>query len=54
MIQKNGSASGITVSVSSGDSMLDDAAVAAIYAAAPFKPSAVPVRLAVPVVFSLR
>jgi TonB family protein len=54
IIQKDGAADSVAVRASSGDSLLDAAALAAIYAAAPFKPPAAPVRLAVPVVFSLR
>jgi protein TonB len=54
-IHKDGTVSGVTVRVSSGNGLLDKAAIDAIYAAAPFRPAPPSeARLAAPVVFSLR
>jgi protein TonB len=54
-IHENGTVSAVTVRLSSGNELLDKAAVDAVYAAAPFRPPPPSqARLVVPVVFSLR
>jgi protein TonB len=53
-IHQDGKVSGVTVLVSSGQDSLDQAAIAAIHAAAPFRPPPAPARLAIPVAFRLR
>jgi protein TonB len=54
-IHQDGSVSGVSVRVSSGQAMLDQAALDAIYAAAPFRPPPpAAAKIAVPVAFKLR
>jgi protein TonB len=53
-IHRDGTVSGVTVAVSSGRESLDQAAVAAVHAAAPFPAPPAPARLAIPVAFRLR
>ncbi|WP_059369740.1 TonB family protein [Treponema endosymbiont of Eucomonympha sp.] len=53
-VRADGTASGVSVSKSSGEPLLDAAAVAAIVTASPFPPPPSPVKLAVPIVFVLK
>jgi protein TonB len=53
-IHEDGTVSGVTVLVSSGQESLDQAAIAAIHAAAPFPRPPAPARLSIPVAFRLR
>jgi len=53
-IHEDGSISGVTVRVSSGNAILDEAAVAAVFAAAPFPKPHSPARIAIPISFKLR
>jgi len=53
-IHEDGSVSGVTVRASSGHAILDEAAVAAVFAAAPFPQSHSLMRIAIPVSFKLR
>jgi protein TonB len=53
-VHLDGTVSAVTVLVSSGQESLDQAALAAIYAAAPFPAPPVQARLAIPVSFRLR
>jgi protein TonB len=53
-VHRDGTVSAVTVLVSSGQESLDQAAVAAIHAAAPFPPPPVQVRLVIPLSFRLR
>jgi protein TonB len=53
-IHADGTVSDIRVRVSSGHELLDQAAIDAIYAAAPFRPAPVQARIAVPITFKLR
>ncbi|MDR2659320.1 MAG: TonB family protein [Spirochaetaceae bacterium] len=50
----DGGVSGISVKKSAGSEMLDEAAIAAIKSAAPFRPPPVSIKLLLPVVFNLR
>jgi protein TonB len=50
----DGSVSGVSIKKSAGAEMLDEAAMAAIKSAAPFRAPPVSTRLLIPVVFSLR
>ncbi len=52
-IHEDGRVSGVTVIVSSGSELLDSAAEATIYAAAPFRQPPAPARLVIPVAFRL-
>jgi len=53
-IHEDGSISGVTVRVSSGHAILDEAVVAAVFAAAPFPKPHSPARIAIPISFKLR
>jgi len=53
-IHEDGSVSGVTVRASSGHAILDEAAVAAVFAAAPFPKPHSPARIAIPISFKLR
>ncbi len=54
IVRADGAASGVSVSKSSGEPLLDAAAVAAIFAASPFPPPPSSIKLAVPIVFVLK
>ncbi|WP_162511050.1 TonB family protein, partial [Treponema endosymbiont of Eucomonympha sp.] len=53
-VRADGTASGVSVSKSGGEPLLDAAAVAAIAMASPFPPPPSSVKLAVPIVFVLK
>jgi protein TonB len=53
-IHEDGSVSGVTVRTSSGHAVLDEEAVAAVFAAAPFPRPHSPARIAIPISFKLR
>jgi protein TonB len=53
-VHLDGTVSAVTIRVSSGQELLDQAALAAIHAAAPFPPPPAQARLAIPVSFRLR
>jgi len=53
-IHEDGSVSGVTVRASSGHAILDEAAVTAVFAAAPFPRPPSPARIAIPISFKLR
>jgi protein TonB len=53
-IHEDGSVSGVTVRASSGHAILDEEAVAAVFAAAPFPRPHSPARIAIPISFKLR
>jgi len=53
-IHEDGSVSGVTVRASSGYAILDEEAVAAVFAAAPFPRPYSPARIAIPISFKLR
>jgi periplasmic protein TonB len=53
-IHEDGSISGVTVRASSGYAILDEAAAAAVFAAAPFPRPHTPARIAIPISFKLR
>jgi protein TonB len=53
-IHEDGGVSDVTVRTSSGHGVLDEAALAAVFAAAPFPPPPSPARLAIPISFRLR
>jgi protein TonB len=53
-IHEDGSISAVTVRKSSGHTVLDDAAIAAIFASAPFPRPPAPARIAIPISFRLR
>jgi protein TonB len=53
-VRADGTASGVSVSKSSGEPLLDAAAIAAIVAVSPFPPPPSLVKLAVPIVFVLK
>jgi protein TonB len=54
IIHKDGSVSGVTVRAGSGHAILDEGAVAAVFAAAPFPKPPAPARIVIPVSFKLR
>lgn len=53
-IGQDGSVSGLAVRRSSGEAMLDEAALEAVRKAAPFSPPPAPARIAIPVAFNIR
>jgi protein TonB len=53
-IHQDGTVSGAAIHLSSGNEILDQAAVEAVYAATPFRPSPAPARIIVPISFKLR
>jgi protein TonB len=53
-IHEDGSISSVVVRIGSGHAILDQGAVAAVFAAAPLPKPAAPARIAIPVAFSLR
>jgi protein TonB len=53
-IHQNGTVSGAAIQLSSGNEILDQAALEAVYAAAPFRPSPAPARIVIPISFKLR
>jgi protein TonB len=53
-IHMDGTVSGVPIRVTSGQEILDQAAIAAVHAAAPFPTPPVPARIAIPIAFRLR
>ena len=53
-IHEDGSISNVILRSSSGHAILDDAAIAVVFAAAPFPRPPTPARIAIPLIFSLR
>jgi protein TonB len=53
-IDKNGQVSGVRVNRSSGDELLDQAALSAVHRAAPFPPPPAPANIAIPLIFRLK
>jgi len=53
-IHMDGTVSGVTIRVTSSQDILDQAAIAAVHAAAPFPSPPIPARIAIPIAFRLR
>jgi protein TonB len=53
-IDQNGQVSRVRVNRSSGDALLDEAALSAVQRAAPFPPPPAPANIAIPLIFRLK